>query len=205
MNLLGWAATFGNDRTLEGLLAEPRADADMAATGSWAAPDRANLGLLFYRGWELLRLGPENLERARALLRVRAASYRAMGHRDVLPVALGVWADAERRCGHPQRAVELAREAAELLAHGAPSLLNESTVYLALHDACLELGDPAGARDAVARCMPALLRRVEGLVGTPYARSFLTELPDNASLLAAAERFSLLPDKLHRVLEGGSS
>jgi tRNA A-37 threonylcarbamoyl transferase component Bud32 len=205
MNLLGWAATFGNDRTLEGLLAEPRADADMAATGSWAAPDRANLGLLFYRGWELLRLGPENLERARALLRVSAASYRAMGHRDVLPVALGVWADAERRCGHPQRAVELAREAAELLAHGAPSLLNESTVYLALHDACLELGDPAGARDAVARCMPALLRRVEGLVGTPYARSFLTELPDNASLLAAAERFSLLPDKLHRVLEGGSS
>ena len=91
-----------------------------------------------------------------------------------------------------------------LLASGAPSLLNESTVYLALHDAWQELGDQEQARDAVARCMPALQRRVEGLVGTPYARLFLTELPHNATLLAAAERFSLVPDKLHRVLERGT-
>ena len=104
-----------------------------------------------------------------------------------------------------KRDIALAREAAELLEQGTGSLLNESTVYLALHDACLDLGDQEHAREAVARGMPWLQRRVEGLVGTPYARLFLTELPHNAGLLAAAERFSLVPDKLHRVLERSSS
>jgi hypothetical protein len=47
MNLLGWAAAFGNDKRLEAHLSEVRADADASASGIWAAPDRSNLGTLF--------------------------------------------------------------------------------------------------------------------------------------------------------------
>ncbi len=84
MNLLGWAATFGNDRQLEAHLAGVRADADAAATGIWAAPDRANLGMLFYRACELLRSKVEaNCKRALSLLRMSANAYRDAGHRDV--------------------------------------------------------------------------------------------------------------------------
>jgi hypothetical protein len=206
MLLLGWAATFGNDKTLESHLGSLRADADTTASGAWAAPDRSNLGVLFYRGWELLRSQSESaVRRAKSLLEMSARSYRDTGNRDVLPVALGMWAEAERRCGNPARAAGLAREAVELLESGAPSLLNESTSYLALHDACLEVGDLEGARSAVARGLPALLRRLRGLVGTPYALLFLTELPHNAGLLAAAEGYSLVPDEIHRVLERGAS
>jgi tetratricopeptide (TPR) repeat protein len=202
MNLLGWAATFGNDKPLDTHLAEVRADADAAASGVWAAPDRGNLGVLFYRGCELLRTKSEGAgRRALALLKMSAQAYRAAGHRDVLPVALGVWAEAERRLGSVRRAIELANEAAELLQKGAPSLLNESTVYLALHDAYLDAGDQDAAKSAVSRGMPPLLRRLQGLAGTPYARSFLTELSPNAGLLAAAEGYGLLPDQIHRVLE----
>jgi eukaryotic-like serine/threonine-protein kinase len=205
MNLLGWAATFGNDKQLEANLAEVRADADAAASGVWAAPDRANLGMLFYRGSELLRASAEReWRRALGLLRLAAQAYRTTGHRDVLPVALGLWAEAERRCGNASGAVELAREAANLLDQGAPSLLNESAVYLALHAAYVAIGEEEAAREAVSRGMPSLVRRLHGLVGTPYARQFLTELPDNARLLAASEGYGLVPDAIHRVLESTS-
>ncbi len=205
MNLLGWAATFGNDRLLEANLAEVRADADAAASGVWAAPDRSNLGMLFYRGSELLRASTEReWRRALGLLRIASQAYRTAGHRDVLPVALGLWAEAERRCGNPTGAVELAREAANLLDQGAPSLLNESAVYLALHAAYVAVDDEESARKAIARGMPSLVRRLHGLVGTSYARQFLTELPDNARLLAASEGYGLVPDAIHRVLESTS-
>jgi hypothetical protein len=202
MNLLGWAATFGNDRQLEGLLAGTRTDADAAASGAWTAPDRANLGALFYRGWELLRGNAEGVAlRARSLLKLAAETYRVTGNRDVLPVALGMWAEAERRTGNLERALELVREATALLDAGAPSLLNESTVYLVLHDVSLEIGDGQLARAAVARGLEPLLRRIEGLVGTFYARMFLTEIPHNAGLLAAASAYGLVPDQIRRVLE----
>jgi hypothetical protein len=202
MNLLGWAATFGNDKALEVHLAEVRAEADSTASGVWAAPDRANLGVLFYRGMELLRAKNEtSCKRAAALLRMAAQGYRATGNRDILPAALGLWAEAERRCGNSQRAAELAREAAELLESGAPSLLNESSVYLPLHDACVELEDAEHAKQAVIRGLQPLQRRLEGLLGTTYARLFLTELPNNAALLAAAEGYGLVPERIHRLLE----
>jgi hypothetical protein len=205
MNLLGWAATFGNDKQLEANLAEVRADADASASGVWAAPDRANLGMLFYRGSELLRSNNErDFPKALALLKLSAQAYRSTGHRDILPVALGLWADAERRSGNAAGAAELAREATDLLDQGAPSLLNESTVYLALHAARLALGDEEGARQSIARGMTPLLRRTQGLVGTPYAKQFLTELPDNARLLAAAESHGLVPEAIQRLLESGS-
>ena len=202
MNLLGWAPTFGYDKARRVNLAEVRAEADSTASGVWAAPDRANLGVLFYRGMELLRAKNETAcKRAAALLRMAAQGYRATGNRDILPAALGLWAEAERRCGNSQRAAELAREAAELLESGAPSLLNESSVYLPLHDACVELEDADHAKQAVIRGLQPLQRRLEGLLGTTYARLFLTELPNNAALLAAAEGYGLVPERIHRLLE----
>jgi serine/threonine protein kinase/tetratricopeptide (TPR) repeat protein len=206
MNLLGWASVFGNDRKLEAVLGEVRTDADAAASGMWTAPDRGNLGMLFYRGAELLRAESQGApDRARSLLRMAAESYRATGNRDVLPVALGMWALAERKLGNAARARELAGEAADLLESGAPSLLNEAAVYLALHGACKDEGKEAEARDAIERSMPRLLRRLRGLVGTPYARLFLTEPPHNAELVATAEAYGLVPDSVHQVLEKGAS
>jgi serine/threonine protein kinase/tetratricopeptide (TPR) repeat protein len=206
MLLLGWASAFGNDRKLEAVLGEVRADADSAASGMWTAPDRGNLGMLFYRGVELLRTDSQGvMDRARALLRMSAESYRATGNRDVLPVALGMWALAERRLGQRDRAIALASEAAALLEDGAPSLLNEAVVYLALHDCYKEAGLEDDARRAAEQSIPRLIRRVRGLVGTPYARLFLTELPHNAQLIAIAEAYGLVPDAVHQVLERGAS
>ena len=205
MNLLGWAATFGNDKQLEANLAETRADADAAATGFWASPDRANLGVLFYRGMELLRAKSETTcQRARSLLGISAEGYRSTGNRDVLPVALGTWAEAERRCGSLERAVELAKEAAELLESGAPSLLNESAVYLALHDAYMDQGQEEEAKEAITRGLFPLQHRIDGLMGTAYARLYLTELPNNAQLLARAEEYGVVPDRIHRLLESST-
>lgn len=201
MNLLGWASVFGTDRALDGHLAEVRADADAAANEIWTAPDRANLGTLFYRGAELLRAkDARSSARAAALLRTAATGYRQMGHHDVLPAALGAWAEAERQCGRADAALTLAREGAELLSRGAPSLLNESIVYSVWHQALLDSGDVAGARSAILQGMHPLRRRLEGLFGTPYARQFLTELPSNAELLAAAERFGFIPDDVQELL-----
>jgi hypothetical protein len=143
--------------------------------------------------------------RALSLLRMAASSYRQIGHHDLLPVALGTWAEAERVCKNVQAAVRLASEAVELLQSGAPSLLNESPVYLALHDALADQGRLDEARDAIALGVPPLMRRVHGLVGTPYARQFLTELPANTALIAVAERFGLVPDEIHTLLARGSS
>jgi tetratricopeptide (TPR) repeat protein len=202
MNLLGWVATFGRDREIDTHLAEVRADADLTAGGGWVAPDRSTLGVLFYRGCELLRAKTDtSCVRARALLRTAARGYRSAGYLDVLPVALGMWAEAERRCDQAARAVQLATEAAELVDGGAPSLLNESPVFLALHDAEQQLGNSDAARNAVARAVPHLLRRLQGLSATAYAHAFLTDLPHNAALLAAAEGYGLVPDQVHRVLE----
>ena len=90
-------------------------------------------------------------------------------------------------------------EATNLLEAGAPSLLNEAPVYLALHDAYVDSGDLRRARDTLERAIPFLLRRLKGLENTPYARSFLTSLSHNATLLAAAEGYGLVPDAVNDV------
>jgi len=44
--------------------------------------------------------------------------------------------------------------------------------------------------------------RIEsGLAGTSHARSFLTDLPANARLIALAEEEGILPESIQRVLE----
>jgi hypothetical protein len=115
---------------------------------------------------------------------------------DVVPVALGLWAEAERRCGNAAQARTTAREAAALFEGGSPSLLNEAPVYLALHDACVDLGELEEARSAIVKGVPRLVTRVKGLAGTPYARPFVTQLPSNAGLLAAAEAYGLVPPEV---------
>jgi eukaryotic-like serine/threonine-protein kinase len=206
MLLLCWSAAFGADPTLEAELAGSRSEADAAAASQWVAPDRVTQGVLFYRGVELLRSGdPADLERARNLLRSAVATYRSTAQRDVLPVALGFWAEAERCLGNAETAVSLASQAADLLDAGAPSLLNEAPVYLALHDAHVDAEQLREAKAAIARAMGPFSRRIRGLIGTPYARSFLTQLPHNAGLIAAAEAYGLLPREVRALLveEGG--
>ena len=202
MNLLCWTATFGSDAAFDGLLAEPRSIAEAAISGSWVPQDRATLGILFYCGVELLRDDSKpSSTSARTLLRAAAQGYSATGMLDVLPVALGRLAEAERRCGRAEEARTLAREAASLLDDGSPSLLNEAPVFLALHDACVDLGAHQEAREAIARGIPRLLTRVQGLAGTPYGKDFLTQLVPNAGLLAAAEAYDLVPPEIASVLE----
>jgi eukaryotic-like serine/threonine-protein kinase len=218
MILLCWVSTFGPEVALDPMLADPRAIADNAVSGAWVPHDRATLGVLYYRGAELLRNDPRGAapgprqgadpsprgaspaEQARTLLKTAAGGYRATKMLDVVPVALGLWAEAERRCGSPERAVEIATEAAGLLEHGSPSLLNEAPIYLALHDACVDLGMHAEARDAIKRGLPQLVTRVHGLSGTPYAQEFLRHLAPNAGLITAAEAYGLLPPELAAIL-----
>jgi len=205
MNLLGWAGHYGSDRRLDTFLSETRAEADASATGYWASPDRSNLGMLFYRGVELLRSSSEShRRRALALLRLSAESYREMGHRDVLPGALGMWAEAERLLGGLGEAARIGEEACNLLLEGAPSLLNESPVFLTLYKARLALGEEDAAKDALASSIRPLLRRLNGLVGSPYAGTFLTQLPQNSELVSAIDAAGLLPESVHRILAQAS-
>jgi tetratricopeptide (TPR) repeat protein len=230
MILLCWVANFGNDPALDTLLADPRSIADGAVSGAWVPHDRATLGVLFYRGAELLRNDPRALlrptpgaefapissvasrnaesgqrlnpaEQARTLLKTAANGYRATKMLDVVPVALGLWAEAERRCGQAERAVELAREAAQLLDGGSISLLNEAPIYVALHDALVDIGKLAEAKDAIGQGMPRLVTRVHGLSGTPYGRDFLTHVAANAALLSTAEAYGLVPVELTATLK----
>ena len=132
--------------------------------------------------------------------KISADAYRQTDNRDVLPVALGYWAEAERRLGNLEDAAKIAKDAADLVEAGAPSLLNEAVIYLALHGARVDLGDLVGADRAIERGMPALLRRVRGLRGTEYERAFLS-LSHNARLLEAADAHACLPEELENMLE----
>jgi hypothetical protein len=201
MILLGWAAHFGDDPSLKDALSEPRADADEAATGAWIVKDRVTLGVLFYRGCELLLGGQQaSIGRARALLQMAADAYRQTDNRDVLPVALGYWAEAERKLGEIETAERIAKEAADLVEAGAPSLLNEAVIYLALHGSRVDLGDLVGAHRAIERATIPLMRRVRGLRGTEYERAFL-KLSHNARLLEAADAHACLPEELEPMLD----
>lgn len=205
MNLLCWSATFGVDRDLDRLLDEPRSIAEAAIFGSWVPHDRATLGVLFYRGLELLSSdAPLAAQQARTLLRTAAHGYRATEMLDVVPVALGYLAASELRTGNVEAARDVAREAAALLDGGSPSLLNEAPVFLALHEASATLGEVEEAKAAILRGMPRLQKRLEGLAGTSHAYDFLTALRPNADLIAAASRYGLLPRAIQEVLERGS-
>jgi tetratricopeptide (TPR) repeat protein len=190
---------------VDSLLSDVRQEADDAARSAWTSPAREHLGTLYYRACELLTHGSErDLERASALFKMTTEAYRQTDNRDVLAVALGMWSAAALRAGDAEQALSLAREGAELLAGGAPSLLNESTVYLALSDAWTALGNSDEARNAIETAMGPLLRRLKGLVGTSYARQFLTEVPNNSRLVSLAEGLGLVPDNIYTLLESSA-
>jgi eukaryotic-like serine/threonine-protein kinase len=150
---------------------------------------------------ELLRSSNDaTRRRALSLLRLSAEGYRTTENRDVLPVALGMWAEAERVCGNIKDAARIAGEGEALLLQGALSLLNESPIFLALYKARGELGDEEGARAALSSGIRLLLRRVNGLLGSPYAGTFLTQLGQNAELATAADAAGLLPESIRRML-----
>jgi len=77
MILLCWAATYGKNAKLDAILTEPRASADEAASGLWVVRDRVTLGILFYRGCELLRGESTTLPRA-TLMSVPAGPRASM-------------------------------------------------------------------------------------------------------------------------------
>jgi eukaryotic-like serine/threonine-protein kinase len=205
MNLLGWTATFGPDPSLDGELSDARAEADAASGGGFVPTDRATLGVLYYRACELITdKARDAAERACALLEKTVLAYRSTGNHDIVPVALGMWAHAEHRRGDTARCRALAEEAQALLDAGAASLLNEAPVYLALHDACALLEHRAQAERAIAAAMDPLSRRARGVSGTPYARTFLTELRYNAAVIALARTYGSLPLEIARELDSPS-
>ncbi|WP_394842887.1 protein kinase [Pendulispora brunnea] len=211
MNLLCWAATFGADPALNHLLEEPRSTAEGALTGSWVPHDRATLGVLFYRGMEFMRLdncagsaqsttGSEHAQHGRTLFRIAAQGYEATKMLDVVPVALALLAEAERRCGAVERAYELAQRACTLVDQGSPSLLNEAPIFLTLHRICTNMGRADEARQAIVRSIPRLLTRTRALEKTPYLRGFLNAVLNDV-LLQVAEGYGLVPEEIRRILE----
>src|SRR5690606_34427229 len=147
-------------------------------------PARETLGVLYYRGAELLRQTPGHWSaarkstsrtqaqlaavkavhtdsdpsptRARILLRISARGYRTTENHDVLPVALGMWALAGHLARNTARALQIASEASSLLASGAPSLLNESPIPPPLRDMPWCRGNWAAARSAIEGALPFL-------------------------------------------------
>ena len=109
--------------------------------GSGWRPTAATLGVLFYRGCEwLASTAARAPARARALFKIATEAYRSTGNRDIVPVALGLWAEAERRAGDTRGASLAPARRPCSLEQGAPSLFNESPVFLALHDVVLAAG-----------------------------------------------------------------
>jgi eukaryotic-like serine/threonine-protein kinase len=190
MNLLCWISTFGLDAELDPLLREARKLADNAADGGWIPHDRGTLGVVFYRGVEALRYTGE-YTKARSLLRISTAAYRATKMLDVVPVALAFLGDAERLAGDANKARDLAAEAADMIHTGAPCLLNEAPIFLALHDAALALSREAEAKQAIERGVPYLQKRLKSLQGTHYADEFIRTLPSNARMLSLCARYGL--------------
>ena len=187
------------------LLAEPRSVADAAVGGQLgAARSRDARRPLLPR-----RRAPAKLRRRR----LRGARAHAPPHGGA---RLPRDEDARRRPGRarasgPRPSVAAARPSARARSRARPrssssrarrACSTKAPIFLALHDACVDLGDLAEARDAIARGIPRLVTRVHGLSGTPYARDFLTQLPPNAGLLAAAEAYGLMPKELAAVLGG---
>lgn len=102
-----------------------------------------------------------------------------------------MWALAEHLAKNSERALQIASEASTLLASGAPSLLNESPIFLTLHDIHLSRGNLADAKVAIEAALPFLERRAKSLQTSPYLGHFLTGLDDNRRLLTLATQYSI--------------
>ncbi len=181
MVLLGWTSTFGTDARADGFLVEERARLDEVGAGAWLPSDRGSLGLVYYRALEHLRNSdPVSHAMAVKLLMSAVSGYEHTNMLDLLPVALGRLASAMLACGDVEQAAHTAARAASLVETGAPSLMNEAPIFLALHDTYAARHDWGSASQSIARGERFFDRRITGLKGTPYADSFVAKLPDNA-------------------------
>jgi hypothetical protein len=202
MVLLGWTSEFGTDPRADALLAEERARLDEVASGAWLPSDRGSLGLVYYRALEHLRASDgAGVALAEKLLRAAVSGYEHTQMLDLLPVALGRLAAAELAQGSIDGALALASRAAQLVETGAPSLMNEAPIFLALHDALADKDDREGAARAIARGTPFFERRIAGLRGTPYALSFVSNLHDNARFSALAQRYGHVGEDLEAIVQ----
>ena len=215
MNLLCWVATFGPETALDALLADPRAIADNAVSGAWVPHDRATLGVLYYRGAELLRNDPKV---GAAAGRVRARTHRCAARARPSKRARSSRrppADiAQRRCStsSPSRSglgrgraplrrspIAPSRSRPRPRACSSTARRASSTRRRSISRSTTRAStsvDPSEAKDAIARGLPRLVTRVHGLSGTPYAKEFLRHLAPNAGLIAAAEAYGLLPAEI---------
>jgi hypothetical protein len=206
MVLLCWTSAFGTDARADAMLAEERARLDEVASGAWMPSDRGSLGLVYYRALEHLRAGDaQGSSLAARLLRSAVAGYEHTQMLDLLPVALGRLASAALAQGEGAEARAQAHRAAQLVETGAPSLMNEAPIFLALHDAYRADGDAAEAARAIARGAPFFERRIAGLRGTPYAHSFVWSLSDNARFAELSSRYGSVSDELAEVIERRSN
>jgi tetratricopeptide (TPR) repeat protein len=206
MVLLGWTSTFGTDARADAFLAEERARLDEVASGAWLPSDRGSLGLVYYRALEHLRSADaKGVALAERLLQSAVAGYEHTQMLDLLPVALGRLASAALAQSRVDEALELARRAAHLIETGAPSLMNEAPIFLALHDALRAKGELVEAPKAIARGGPFFERRIAGLRGTPYAHSFVWSLSDNARFADLSSRYGVVSDELAEVIERRSN
>ncbi len=202
MVLLGWTSEFGTDPRADALLAEERARLDEVASGAWLPSDRGSLGLVYYRALEHLRASDgAGVALAEKLLRAAVSGYEHTQMLDLLPVTLGRLAAAELAQGSIDGALALASRAAQLVETGAPSLMNEAPIFLALHDALADKDDREGAARAIARGTPFFERRIAGLRGTPYALSFVSNLHDNARFSALAQRYGHVGEDLEAIVQ----
>jgi hypothetical protein len=202
MILLGWACSFGSDKQLDLQVQSAGRRRHAWPSGVWAAPDRPNLGMLFYAAASSCarRRSSPNRRALTCSCAWRRKAYRRRP-RDVLAVALAMWAEAERACNNLAPAVENHGQLRSSSNRGASELLNESVVFLSLYDALTDSGASRRAHDLLKKALPPLLRRLHGLAGTPYARTFLSDLHANARVVALAEDEGLLPEAIQRVLE----
>ena len=206
MVLLCWTSTFGSDPRADTLLAEERARLDDVAAGAWLPSDRGSLGLVYYRALEHLRTGEGyGAALAEKLLRAAVSGYEHTQMLDLLPVALGRLAAAELSQGRGDHALELATRAAQLVETGAPSLMNEAPIFLALHDAYIATNALVSASQAIARGTPFFDRRLAGLRGTPYALSFVAHLQDNATFAELARRYGHVGADLEEIVQRQST
>ena len=203
MNLLCWAATFGADAQLDALLAEPRAIADAALAGSWVPHDRATLGVLFYRGMELLR-GDARRRRPRARARSSGPPRKATAR----PRMLDVVARRARLLGRGRAPLRRRRAGARARERGG-RLLDEARRACSTRRRCSwRSTTPASISasstrraSAIARGMPRLVTRVQGPRGYALRARLPHAAAPNAGLLAAAEAYGLVPRELQVLLE----
>ena len=183
MNLLGWTANFGPIPGSTPSSPSP-GPTPTAASGSWVVPDRTTSASSSTAAASSWVATTRAAERARIALRTTTEAYRATGNRDIVPVALGFWAQAERRSGDLDKARYPRRRSGVAHRTGAlPASLNESARFLGPARRRHRGGRRAAARDAIGRGMGPSRRRLR-----PHGHPLRQRLPHRSAAQRQAAR-----------------